>query len=189
MRCLLCVVFGLLLAISSAWTQQAASGDPPASKEDIQKLFVALHVRERQQLIVDNSRKQAKALATDILNKELPKAGKEELTQMQGMINEMVDDIDRDYPMDAILNDMVPIYQRHLTKSDADELIAFYSSPVGQKVLRELPAITSEAMQVSTSYLRPRMEAAVGKLKEKVERMAEEDRKKKGAASKEPAKE
>jgi hypothetical protein len=33
------------------------------------------------------------------------------------------------------------------------------------------------------------MEAAVGKLKEKVERMAEEDRNKKGAASKEPAKE
>ncbi len=189
MRCLLWIVFGLLLATSSAWTQQAASGDPPASKEDIQKLFVALHVRERQQLIVDSSRKQAKAVATDILNKELPEASKEELTQMQGMINEMVDDIDRDYPMDAILNDMVPIYQRHLTKSDADELIAFYSSPVGRKVLRELPAITSEAMQVSTSYLQPRMEAAVGKLKEKVERMAEEDRKKKGTASKEPAKE
>ncbi len=138
---------------------------------------------------MDSSRKQAKAVAADILNKELPEASKEELTQMQGMINEMVDDIDRDYPMDAILNDMVPIYQRHLTKSDADELIAFYSSPVGQKVLRELPAITSEAMQVSTSYLQPRMEAAVGKLKEKVERMAEEDRKKKGTASKEPAKE
>jgi len=62
------------------------------------------------------------------------------------MMNEMVDDIDRDYPMDEILNDMVPIYQRHLTKSDSDELITFYSSPVGQKVLRDLPAITSEAM-------------------------------------------
>ena len=118
------VVFGLLLATSSAWTKQGTSGDSPASKEDIQKLFVALHVRERLQLIMDNSRKQAKAVATDILKKELPEASKEELTQMQGMINEMVDDIDRDYPMDAILNEMIPIYQRHLTKSDADELIA-----------------------------------------------------------------
>src|ERR1039458_6881808 len=108
---------------------------------------------------------------------------------MQGMINEMVDDIDRDYPMDAILNDMVPIYQRHLTKSDADELIAFYSSPVGQKALRELPHITEEALQGSTSELQPSVETDVGKLKEKVERMAEEDRKKKGTASKELAKE
>lgn len=188
MRCLLCVVFGLLFATSSAWTQQAVSGDPPASKEDIQKLFVALHVRERQQLIVENSQKQAKAIATDILHKELPEASKEELSQMQGMIDDMVDDIDKDYPMDAILQDMVPVYQRHLTKSDCDELIVFYSSPVGQKVLRELPAITSEAMQISTSHLQPRMEAAVSRLREKVERMAEEDLKKKGSASKEPAK-
>ena len=93
--------------------------------------------------------------------------GEGDLSQYQGMINEMINDIDKDYPVDAILNDLVPIYQRHLTKSDCDELVAFYSSPAGQKVLRELPAITSESMQVSTSYLQPRMEAAVRKLKEK----------------------
>jgi hypothetical protein len=50
-------------------------------------------------------------------------------------------------------------------------------------MLRELPAITSEAMQVSSSYLQPRMEAAVSKLKEKVEHMVEEDRKRKDATS------
>ena len=183
MRCLLGVVFGVLLAVSATWAQQLTSSDVPASKQDIERLFVALHVRERQQLILENSHKQAKTMLNEILRKELPEASKEELSQMQKMIDEMIDDIDKDYPMDAILKDMVPIYQRHLTKSDSDQLIAFYSSPVGQRMLRELPAITSEAMQVSSSYLQPRMEAAVSKLKEKVEHMVEEDRKKKDATS------
>jgi len=183
MRSLLGVVFGMLLAVSAAWAQQVTSSDVPASKQDIERLFVALHVRERQQLILENSHKQAKTMFNEILQKELPEASKEERAQLQGMIDEMIDDIDRDYPMGSILKDMVPIYQRHLTKSDSDELITFYSSPIGQKVLRELPAITTEAMQVSSSYLQPRMEAAISKLKEKVERMAEEDRKKKDATS------
>jgi hypothetical protein len=183
MRCLLGIVLGVLLTISSAWAQQVPSSDVPASKQDIERLLVALHVRERTQLIVENSRKQTKTLLSDILHKELPEASKEELSQLQGMIDEMVDDIDKDYPIDAILQDMVPVYQRHLMKSDSDELIAFYSSPVGQKVLRELPAITSEAMQVSTSHLQPRMEAAVSKLKAKIQRMVEEDQKKKDAPS------
>jgi hypothetical protein len=179
MRCLLGVVFGLLLTVFPTWAQQVTSSDVPALKQDIERLFVALHVRERQQLILENSHKQAKTMFNEILQKELPEASKEERAQLQGMIDEMIDDIDKDYPMDAILPDMVPIYQRHLTKSDSDQLIAFYSSPVGQKVLRELPAITTESMQVSSSYLQLRIEAAVSKLKEKVERMAEEDRKKK----------
>src|SRR5258708_9178620 len=183
MRALLGVVFGMLLAVSAAWAQQVTSSDVPASKQDIERLFVALHVRERQQLILENSHKQAKTMFNEILQKELPEASKEERAQLQGMIDEMIDDIDKDYPMDAILQDMVPIYQRHLTKSDSDQLMAFYSSPVGQRMLRELPAITSEAMQVSSSYLQPRMEAAITKLKAKVERMVEEDRKKKDATS------
>jgi hypothetical protein len=169
---------GLLLAVSAAWAQPTPSSDIPASKDDIQRLFVALHVRERQELILQNSHQQAQAMFAEILRKELPESSKEELFQFQGMGDEMLDDIDKNYPMDAILNDLIPIYQRHLTKPDCDELIAFYSSPVGQKLMRALPAITSESMQVSTNYLQPRMEAAVSKLKEKMERMVEEENKK-----------
>jgi hypothetical protein len=36
---------------------------------------------------------------------------------------------------------------------------AFYSSPTGQKLLREMPAMTSEAMQASYGRLQKQMEA------------------------------
>jgi hypothetical protein len=48
-----------------------------------------------------------------------------------------------------VLQAMIPVYQKHLTKGDIDGLIAFYSTPTGQKVLKETPAMTSEAMQTS----------------------------------------
>jgi hypothetical protein len=67
------------------------------------------------------------------------------------------EDLIKNFPMDEMLNDMIPIYQRHFTKSDIDALIAFYSSPAGQKFLHETPAVTAETMRA----VYPRIEAVV----------------------------
>lgn len=186
MKVSLGIILGVLLTLASAWAQDMPATDVPASKQDIEKLLVVLHLRERTQLIMENSRKQSKSMITEILQKDLPEATEDERSQLREVADEMIEGVYKEYPIDALLRDMVPVYQRHLTKSDSDQLIAFYSSPVGQKVLREMPAITSEAMQVSSSYLQPRIEAAIGKLKERAERMAEEDRKKKNATEPKP---
>ena len=45
---------------------------------------------------------------------------------------------------------MTPVYQKHFTKGNIDDLLAFYSTPTGQKVVKELPAISTEAMQAAT---------------------------------------
>jgi len=50
-------------------------------------------------------------------------------------------------PMDEMVDAIIPIYQKHLTKADLAAVTAFYSSPAGQKILKELPAIMSESMQ------------------------------------------
>ncbi len=60
---------------------------------------------------------------------------------------------------------MVPAYQKHFTKGDMDALIAFYSTPTGQKVLRELPAVTAEGMQA----MMPIMRKSVDKMTERAE--------------------
>ena len=39
---------------------------------------------------------------------------------------------------------MVPVYQHHFTRTDVDQMITFYSSPVGQKFVNEQPLITQE---------------------------------------------
>jgi hypothetical protein len=178
MRYCLEVTLSLILTVAAATAQQASASDAPASKQDIQRLMAAMHSRQRIELVMEDSRQQTKTMFEEILHKELPEANNDELVQIQRMIDDMIDDIGKDYPIDAVLQDMVPVYQKHLTRSDSDGLIAFYSSPLGPKVLRELPAVTSEAMQVSNSHLQPRMEAAISKFKDRVIHMAEEDRKK-----------
>ena len=63
----------------------------------------------------------------------------------------MMGDSMKNFPIDDLLNAMVPVYQKHYTKGDIDAFVVFYSSPAGQKMLKELPAITAESMQASMS--------------------------------------
>jgi hypothetical protein len=55
----------------------------------------------------------------------------------------------------------VPIYERHFSQEEVDEIVRFYRTPVGQKVIREMPAVMQEATQISQQWVReatPRFE-------------------------------
>src|SRR5574341_19648 len=47
---------------------------------------------------------------------------------------------------------MVPIYDRHFTQQDITELIKFYQSPLGVKLIQKLPAITQESFQAGQEW-------------------------------------
>jgi hypothetical protein len=68
-----------------------------------------------------------------------------------------MDDLVKTMPIDEITEAMIPAYQKHFTKSDIEAMNTFYSSPVGQKVLEELPAVMQEgsqaAMPIMSKYL------------------------------------
>ena len=40
------------------------------------------------------------------------------------------------------------IYAQHFTEAEIDELIAFYETPLGQKMIAKFPVLTQESMQV-----------------------------------------
>ncbi len=75
----------------------------------------------------------------------------------ESKITSMMDDMFQNMPMDEMTQAMVPAYQKHLTKGDIDNLVAFYSTPTGAKLLREMPSMLAEAMQsmmpVMTKYM------------------------------------
>ena len=123
---------------------------------------------------MDESRKHSAVFLTNFLLKQVPAASGKR-AQVQGMIAEMLDGIFKDYPTDTILEEAIPIYQKHLTTADVDALVTFYSTPVGQKVLNELPAILSESSQLTESHLQPRLQAAATKLTEQLTKMIENE--------------
>jgi uncharacterized protein len=70
-----------------------------------------------------------------------------------------------------LINAIIPIYQRHLTKTDIEEMIRFYSSPVGQKLLREQPQIIQESMQAGAAVQQKRMDEMNAKIQERLQEM------------------
>lgn len=52
----------------------------------------------------------------------------------------------RELHPDNLVNLIVPIYDRHFTHDEIKELIKFYDSPIGKKLVAELPSITQESM-------------------------------------------
>jgi len=75
-------------------------------------------------------------------------------------LNKMVQDMLKEMPWEEMMQAMVPAYQKHFTKGDMDALIAFYSTPTGQTILREMPGLMADSMQV----MMPRMEQYIEKV-------------------------
>lgn len=47
---------------------------------------------------------------------------------------------------------VVPVYARHFTVDEMESMIEFYRTPVGQKLVSKLPAITAESMAVGRRW-------------------------------------
>ncbi len=56
----------------------------------------------------------------------------------------------------ASMNDLTemltPVYLKHMTKEDLEEMIKFYKTPVGKKYAKSTPLIMEESMQVGQQW-------------------------------------
>jgi hypothetical protein len=89
-------------------------------------------------------------------------------------VDRFADSLFRDMPVDEMIDAMVPIYQKHLTKEDLEGILAFYSSPLGQKLQREQPAMMQEGMQAGGEIGRRSIGIMVQKMDEFVARLAQQ---------------
>ena len=47
---------------------------------------------------------------------------------------------------------MVPIYEKHFSQDEIEQLVSFYSSPLGKKISTTLPAIQSESLEAGKEW-------------------------------------
>jgi hypothetical protein len=151
------IILTLLLALffaSGALAQQNPA-DAPATKEDIQRYMEVTHSHQMMKQIYDVIAKSVRDATHDRVIHEksnLPPDAEER-------INKKTDELLKNMPIDELLDVMVSVYQKHWTKSDVDNLIAFYSTPTGQKVLTEMPQTMAEAMQAMRPVMLRRMDS------------------------------
>lgn len=166
MRRMLGVVLLVMAAFGQMLGQQTTAIDEPATKEDIQKLFVTMHIREQMRNIMELAFKQSKVMGRDALKKKLPDISQKDLDRMDAMSDQIL----KSFDTDGMIDDMVPVYQRHLTKADVATMTAFYETPTGQKMLREQPQMSAEAMKAT----QPRMEKMIASIMDEADKMAKE---------------
>jgi len=153
----------LLFCITAvAQTTVSISNDPAASREDILKLFDVLQIQEQMRQVMRQVTVQMRAMSHEQMRKTNPNITAEELAKIDARSDQLINTV----PIDGMLDDMVPVYQKHLTKADVDAMINFYSSPTGKKILHEMPAMTAEGMQAMQPRLRKIMEDTTKKAQE-----------------------
>lgn len=61
---------------------------------------------------------------------------------------------------------LVPVYQKHFSAEEIDGMVKFYSSPLGQKVLTEMPAAMAEANQAGQQWSAEHRQQMLAKLEQ-----------------------
>jgi hypothetical protein len=72
----------------------------------------------------------------------------------------------------------MPAFQKHLTKGDLNAIVAFYSTPTGQKLLHEMPEIMAESMEAMMPTLRRYIDRMTNRVQTEVAEMIKQSEKK-----------
>jgi len=134
----------------SALAQDQLDTNAPATREDIVKYFEVTHSRQMLDQTVAAMTKPLRQVIHDDYIKDKDKLP----ADFEQRENQRIDEMLRTFPWDEMMQAMMPAYQKHFTRGDIATLLSFYSSPTGQKLLRELPAITGESMQAAIPILK-----------------------------------
>jgi hypothetical protein len=157
----------ILLALTACLTfsltglAQQSPADSPATKEDIERYLEVTHSRDLMKQMMDVMAKNVRGMAHDQLAKD--RAGLP--PDAEGRMNKRTDELLKSLPLEEMLQAMIPVYQKHWTKGDVDNMIAFYATPTGQKLLKDMPQTMAEAMQA----MRPVMERYMETTKQQIE--------------------
>ena len=162
--------FAIVLCLTSlpslAQAGTATGVDAPASPDDIKKMFDVMRIRDQMKLIMQQVYQEMRTMEREQIKSRRPNTTDGDLAKLDAISEQVM----KEMSLEELLGDMVPIYQKHLSKADVDAMIGFYSSATGQKILKEMPAMTTEGMQA----MQPRLRKMVDEANTKIEKLVKE---------------
>jgi len=163
------VLLACLLFASISFAQQN-DANAPASKADVERFLDAMHSRDMTKSMMNAMTVQMHKMVHEQVLKQpnLPADSEERL-------NKLTDSVYKEMPVDELIDVMIPVYQKHFTKGDMDALVAFYSSPTGEKMVKEMPAIMSESMQAASGILQEMMAKMTQRVNDEIAQMQKAD--------------
>lgn len=132
-------------AQNAAPNSNGPAADEPASKDDVILYLRTMHSHDLMQKTIAVQFESMRELIRDQIQKEKGSVP----ADFDSRMKKMMDELAKGMPLDEITEAMIPAYQKHFTHGNIEAMNAFYASPVGQKVLEELPAVMREGMQAA----------------------------------------
>jgi hypothetical protein len=161
-------VIGATISPPSKAVDAALPPDAP-TRDQVLTLLDTMQVRKSMTVAMESMKRIMKQGAEQTFREKVPNPTAKQLEALHGMFDDMLDSLSQD----DMINAFIPIYQRHLTKTDIEETIRFYSSPVGQKLLREQPQIVQESMRAGAELQQKRMDEIKAKIQERMQDVTE----------------
>jgi hypothetical protein len=81
--------------------------------------------------------------------------------------NEFWDAFMKEADMSQLFEKVIPVYEQNFTDDDIQQLIGFYQSPVGKKMIEKMPVIMQQSMQIGSEWGKQLSEKVIEKLKQK----------------------
>ena len=157
------VTLFLCLALCATGLAQNPA-DQPATKADVDRYLEAMHSREMMDQMIVAMSKPIKQMMHEQYEKNKDKLP----ADFEARTGKELEDMLKDMPWDDMLQAMVPAYQKHFTRGDMDALTAFYSSPTGQKVIREMPGLMADSMEVMMPIMNKYVEKVAHRMQDEV---------------------
>jgi hypothetical protein len=192
------IVAGLLAApwaLAQAPKRQSATADQKiaaseasvpleqqATRDQLKKLFEVMRLRQQfedmMKMLPSVVQQQVRA-QMDQLKASMPGAkpvDPEQQKALDRLMNKYLEKAATLYPVDEMIDDAISVYQRHMTREDADAYLAFFSSPPGQHFLDAQPAIMKEYMPIAMERAQRRTQALTADLAADVSEFAKSTR-------------
>ena len=151
-------------AVQSQQESAAVPVDQQPTKQQLAKLFEVMRLKEQMasmtKMMPAMMQSQMKQMEKDYPG--MPPMSDEKRQATTKIMEHFMERAANLYTTDEMISDMSDLYQKHLSRSDVDGIIAFYSAPAGQHLLDLSPIVAKELMptimQKSQERLKPLME-------------------------------
>lgn len=159
----------------TAQTAPAAAAPDPAALQAAREMLSSMHyedtaARMMQQISSQMPQMmQQSALAAINGNTKLtPDERKKAIEKLNAELPKMTAAMQSFFGDGTLIRELIaetaPLYARHFTADELHQLAAFYASPLGVKMMAEMPQIAGESMQISQRVMMPRIQAMAAKL-------------------------
>ena len=115
------IVLSIFLLTAALLFAQEPVRDTPATRQDVLQLFSIMQINQQMHTMMDAMMKQQKSLVHDTARRKNPSITQQELNRLDRMMDETIND----FPVEGMLDDMVPVYQKHLSKTDVAAMGTF----------------------------------------------------------------